>query len=122
MNCSQTEILIHALLDNELDTSHAIDVEAHLRTCAACSEELAAFETTRKVVVQADLMEFAPVPLRKRLQLVPSPIVGAATVGAANSRYLSRRSFVSELLLGVALSDAAAATMLLACSLAWIMH
>ena len=69
MNCSQTEILIHALLDNELATSHAIDVEAHLRTCAACSEELAAFEITRKVVVQADLMEFAPVPLRKRLQL-----------------------------------------------------
>ena len=122
MNCSQTEILIHALLDNELDTSHAIDVEAHLRTCAACSEELAAFETTRKVVVQADLMEFAPVPLRKRLQLVPFPIVGAAAVGAANSRYLSRRSVVSELLLGVALSGAAAATMLLACSLAWIMH
>jgi len=74
MNCSQTEILIHALLDNELATSHAIDVEAHLRTCAACSEELAAFEITRKVVVQADLMEFAPVPLRERLQLVPSPI------------------------------------------------
>jgi anti-sigma factor RsiW len=123
MNCSQTKILIHALLDNELDADHAIDVEAHLRTCAACSEELAAFETTRKVVVQADLMEFAPVPLRKRLQLVPSPIVGAAAaVGAANSRYLSRRSFVSELLLGVALSGAAAATMLLACSLAWIMH
>jgi anti-sigma factor RsiW len=51
MNCSQTEILIHALLDNELDADHAIDVEAHLRTCAACSEELVAFDTTRKVVV-----------------------------------------------------------------------
>jgi anti-sigma factor RsiW len=122
MNCSQTEILIHALLDNELDAGHAIDVEAHLSACAACSEELAAFETTRKVVVQADLMETAPVPLRKRLQLVPSPIVGAAAVGVANSRYLCRRSFVAELLLGVALSGAAAATMLLACSLAWIMH
>jgi hypothetical protein len=79
-------------------------------------------ETTRKVVVQADLMETAPVPLRKCLQLVPSPIVGAAAVGVANSRYLCRRSFVAELLLGVALSGAAAATMLLACSLAWIMH
>jgi anti-sigma factor RsiW len=117
MNCSQTEILIHALLDNELDTSHAIDVEAHLRTCAACSEELAAFETTRKVVVQADLMEFAPVPLRKRLQLVPSPIVGAtAAVAAANSRCLSRRSFAP----GLALSGAVAATILLACALPWI--
>jgi anti-sigma factor RsiW len=121
MNCSQTEILIHALLDNELDAGHAIEVEAHLRTCAACSEELAAFETTRKVVVQADLMEFAPVPLRKRLQLVPSPIVGAtAAVAAANGRCLSRRSFAPGLLLGVALSGAVAATILLACSLPWI--
>jgi anti-sigma factor RsiW len=42
MNCSQTEILIHALLDNELDAGHPIDVEAHLSACAACSEELAA--------------------------------------------------------------------------------
>jgi anti-sigma factor RsiW len=121
MNCSQTEILIHALLDNELDTSHAIDVEAHLRTCAACSEELAAFETTRKVVVQADLMEFAPVPLRKRLQLVPSPIVGAtAAVTAADGRCLGRRSFAPGLLLGLAVLAAVAATILLASSLPWI--
>ena len=122
MNCSKTEILIHALLDNELATSHAIDVEAHLRTCAACSEELAAFATTRKVVVQADLMEFAPTSLRKRLQLVPSPIVGATApvVAAANSRGLSRRSFAPGLLLGVAVSAAVAATILLASSLPWI--
>jgi anti-sigma factor RsiW len=121
MNCSQTEILIHALLNNELVTSHVIDVEAHLRTCAACSEELAAFETTRNVVLQADLMEFAPTSLRKRLQLVPSPIVGAtAAVAAANSRCLSRRSFAPGLLLGVAVSAAVAATILLASSLPWI--
>ena len=121
MNCSKTEILIHALLDNELATSHAIDVEAHLRTCAACSEDLAAFATTRKVVVQADLMEFAPTSLRKRLQLVPSPIVGATVaVAAANSRCLSQRSFAPGLLLGVAVSAAVAATILLASSLPWI--
>ena len=121
MNCSQTEILIHALLDNELATSHAIDVEAHLRTCAACSENLAAFATTRKVVIQADLMEFAPTSLRKRLQLVPSPIVGATVaVAAANSRCLSQRSFAPGLLLGVAVSAAVAATILLASSLPWI--
>jgi anti-sigma factor RsiW len=121
MNCSKTEILIHALLDNELATSHAIDVEAHLRTCAACSENLAAFATTRKVVIQADLMEFAPTSLRKRLQLVPSPIVGATVaVAAANSRCLSQRSFAPGLLLGVAVSAAVAATILLASSLSWI--
>ena len=121
MNCSKTEILIHALLDNELDADYAIDAEAHLRICAACSQELVAFETTRKVVVQADLMEFAPTSLRKRLQLVPSPIVGATVaVAAANSRCLSQRSFAPGLLLGVAVSAAVAATILLASSLSWI--
>jgi RNA polymerase sigma-70 factor, ECF subfamily len=121
MNCSKMEILIHALLDNELDTSHATDVEAHLSTCTACGEELAAFETTRKVVVQADLMEFVPTSLRKRLQLVPSPIVGATVaVAAANSRCLSRRSFAPGLLLAVAVLAAVAATILLASSLPWI--
>ena len=85
MNCSQTEILIHALLDNELATSHAIDVEAHLRTCAACSEELAAFEITRKVVVQADLMEFAPVPLRERMAS-PQAALSVVTAEAPDLR------------------------------------
>jgi anti-sigma factor RsiW len=121
MNCSKTEFLIHALLDNELDTSHATDVEAHLRTCTACGEELAAFETTRKVVVQADLMEFVPTSLRKRLELVPSPIVGATVaVAAANSRCFSRRPFAPGLLLAVAVLAAVAATILLASSLPWI--
>jgi anti-sigma factor RsiW len=111
MNCSQTEILIHALLDNELDISRAVDVEVHVRTCAACGAKLTAFEITRKVVAQSDLMEVAPTTLRKRLQLVPSPIVGAMpAVAGANSGCLSRRSVIRVLLLGAVLSGAAAAT------------
>ena len=74
MNCSHAQILIHALLDNELDAGHATDVAAHVGSCAACSERLAAFEIMRKVLGRGDLMEVAPVPLRKRLQLVPSPL------------------------------------------------
>ena len=50
MNCSHAQILIHALLDNELDAGHATDVEAHVGSCAACSERLAAFEIMRKVL------------------------------------------------------------------------
>ena len=30
MTCAETEILLHALLDGELDAGHARDVEAHL--------------------------------------------------------------------------------------------
>ena len=34
------------------------------------------FEIMRKVLGRGDLVEVAPVPLRKRLQLVPSPHCG----------------------------------------------
>ena len=33
MTCDEAEILLHALIDSELDASHAREVEAHLATC-----------------------------------------------------------------------------------------
>src|SRR3954454_17822536 len=33
MTCAEAEILLHALLDDELDAGHAFEVEAHLATC-----------------------------------------------------------------------------------------
>jgi len=114
VNCSHAQILIHALLDNELDAGHATDVEAHVGSCAACSERLAAFAIMRKVLGRGDLMEVAPVPLRKRLQLVPSPIVGGRSAAAAASRrHLDRRFSLRGFVLGAALSGAAAATVLI---------
>ena len=38
MNCAQPEIMLHALIDGELDAGHARDVEAHVATCAACAD------------------------------------------------------------------------------------
>jgi anti-sigma factor RsiW len=40
MNCADAEILLHALVDGELDAGHARDVEAHVAGCAACAEKL----------------------------------------------------------------------------------
>ncbi len=39
MNCYEAEVLIHALIDGELDAGHAREVEAHVATCADCSQE-----------------------------------------------------------------------------------
>ena len=33
MNCAESEVLIHALIDGELDAGHAREVEAHVATC-----------------------------------------------------------------------------------------
>ena len=41
MTCDRTSLLLDAYIDNELDVSHIIEVEQHLRTCAACSQAVA---------------------------------------------------------------------------------
>ena len=60
MNCPDAEVLIHALIDGELDASHARDVEAHLATCADCSKKLADLRTMHQSMAAAALKESAP--------------------------------------------------------------
>ena len=47
MNCAECEILLHALIDGELDAGHARDVEAHVAACPGCAEKLEAFRAMR---------------------------------------------------------------------------
>ena len=68
MNCSEAEVLIHALLDGELDAGHARDVEAHLATCPACTAKFAALRTMRQAMAAAALKESAPAHLRARIE------------------------------------------------------
>ena len=60
MNCSEAEVLIHALIDGELDAGHAREVEAHAATCPDCARKLAAFRELRQTMTTADLKEKAP--------------------------------------------------------------
>ena len=49
MTCDEAKILLHALLDNELDAGHAREVEAHIASCPACAAELAAQREMQRV-------------------------------------------------------------------------
>jgi len=40
MTCTETEILLHALLDGELDAGHAREVEAHVADCPHCAAQM----------------------------------------------------------------------------------
>ncbi len=111
MNCAEADMLIHALLDNELDAGHARDIEAHLATCAACTEKLEAFRALRAAVAAAGLKEQAPASLHQTLnQALPSPPAAVAR------RFppASWRSLLGGFAAGTALSAAVAATLLLA--------
>jgi len=112
MNCAECEILLHALLDNELDAGHARDVEAHVATCAACAEKLKAFRTMREVMAAADLKPAAPASLRSRIEAaLPAP--SAQIIAPRRFFQPSRRTFFGGFAVGSALSAAVAASLVL---------
>jgi anti-sigma factor (TIGR02949 family) len=116
MNCAEAEILLHALLDGELDAGHSRDVEAHLETCAGCAEKLRAFRAMRGAMARANLKEAAPAELRRRIEsalAVPAPR-GIVLRPRESFFRPSRRSFFGGFAAGAALSAAAAATVALA--------
>jgi anti-sigma factor (TIGR02949 family) len=117
MNCSEAEILLHALLDGELDAGHAREVEAHLAACPDCASKLAAFRTMREAMTEANLKEAAPLYLRSRIEAaLPAPSLAGAPASAApgvNPWRLTRRFFAGGFAMGAALSAAVAATLLI---------
>jgi anti-sigma factor RsiW len=113
MNCAECEVLIHALLDGELDAGHARDVEAHLAACPDCAGKLAAFRQMRQAMAAANLKEIAPALLRNRVEAALLP--PSAPPAGAPKTWLpsSRRMFLGGFASGAALSGALAAGLLL---------
>jgi anti-sigma factor RsiW len=68
MTCDEAEILLHALIDGELDAGHARQVEEHIRACPRCAAELAAYRQMRQAIADADLHFAAPPALRRRIE------------------------------------------------------
>ncbi len=110
MKCDEAEVLIHALIDNELDASHAREVEAHVATCPRCTAELAAYSQMREAMTKAELRYSAPASLRQRLDdVLPKPAPAPSNVVPLTSR----RSLLRGFAMGSAMS-ALAATLLVA--------
>ena len=111
MTCDEAKILLHALIDGELDAGHAREVEAHIASCAACAAEANDYRRMREAIAKADLRYTAPASLRQRIDAaLPKP----APAAAANVTPLaSRRSVLRGFALGSAVS-ALAATLLIA--------
>ena len=50
MTCEEAEVLLHALIDGELDAGHAREVEAHVAGCARCAAQLAAYRELQQAL------------------------------------------------------------------------
>jgi anti-sigma factor (TIGR02949 family) len=117
MNCADAEIMLHALIDGELDAGHARDIEAHVATCPACAEELKTFRAMRATMTEANLKETAPSHLRNRIEAalaVPAERVAAPRPSWLASMRESWKNFFGGFALGTALSAAVAASLVIA--------
>lgn len=107
MTCEEAEILIHALVDGELDAGHAAAVEAHVAGCPRCAAELAAVTELHAAMAKADLKFAAPPELRQRIEaMLPAAALPAAA--PLRSPAPSRRAVMKGFALGSAVSALAA--------------
>jgi anti-sigma factor RsiW len=74
MTCDEAEILLHALIDRELDAGHVREIEDHIASCPRCAAKLAVYREMSKAVAGADLRFTAPPALRRRIEAaLPQP-------------------------------------------------
>jgi len=97
MTCDEAEILLHALIDRELDAGHARAVEEHIAGCPACAAQFAAYRAMSKAMEAADLRYEVPSALRRRIE-----------ASLPQTRAPSRRAVLRGFAMGSAVSAIAA--------------
>ena len=110
MTCAETEILLHALLDDELDAGNARNVEGHLADCPRCAAQLDAYRAMRHAMSAPQLRYAAPMSLRRRIEAaLPSAPLRVPVTPRAPSRWSMLKGFA----MGTALSTAIAASLVI---------
>ena len=71
--CPDKELLLHALVDGELDAGNVLALEAHIASCAGCAAELAAIREVKARLRAAPLGYVAPAGLLDRLEAAANP-------------------------------------------------
>ncbi len=68
MSCELTTRYIPGYLDGELDLVRTIEMEVHLKGCAACARELQSLKALRGAMQRSSLAHAAPAALRARIE------------------------------------------------------
>jgi anti-sigma factor RsiW len=68
MSCELTQRFVPGYLDGELDLVRTIEMETHLKSCAACARELESQQALREALRRGSLAYAAPAALRERIQ------------------------------------------------------
>src|SRR4051812_36174629 len=86
--CADMKLLMHGLLDGELDAANALTCEEHLAACSRCAAEYEAFQTLRQVIQTGDARYRAPDALRSRV-LAALDAASEAPLGRIDNRRAS---------------------------------
>ena len=68
MNCDEANVMMHALIDGELDAGHSREVEAHIASCTACTAQMRALQDMRHAMSAANLRYTASAGLRGKIE------------------------------------------------------
>lgn len=71
--CADRLLLLQSLVDGELDAANSLAIEAHLKSCEGCAEELHRLEALRGLLADPALRSEAPKGLRERLDAAFKP-------------------------------------------------
>ena len=74
--CTDKELLLHSLLDGELDAVNTLACEAHLGECAACAAEFRRLQALRSKLRTAGVPFEASAALRARIAAVVGEVRG----------------------------------------------
>jgi len=75
MNCVESRRLLHAYADSELDVANSLELERHLKDCAACAAETKSLQSLQAALRQSSLRFTAPDSLRREVrQMTRTPI------------------------------------------------
>jgi anti-sigma factor RsiW len=66
--CADKQLLLHGLLDAELDAANTLSCEAHLAECPGCAKEFARLQALRDRLRTPGVAFQAPLALRQRLE------------------------------------------------------
>ena len=67
--CADKELLLHGLLDGELDAANTLAFEAHMRECPGCAAEFDRLRRLRDLLRTPGATYVAPPALRERIRL-----------------------------------------------------
>jgi anti-sigma factor RsiW len=109
MTCDETHLLLHALIDSELDAGHAREVEVHLASCPRCAAQLRDYRGMHEAMSAPAMRYQAPESLRQRIETA----LPKTTLPAPRASAPSRRSWLQGFGLGSAVSTALAACLVL---------